>query len=199
MKKKNVRLAPPLGGWEVSVGFNNLLREFKPTLLFLSKFLAIYFILNIIYGIYVESYDTKADGITTWVSDQSVSFLSSIGYEASSLPVAYEPKVALYNQGTSVINIFEGCNGINIMILFLAFIVAVSGNFANMIWFIPAGFIFIHLANLGRIAFLFWVAQSKPDYLYFSHKYIFTAIIYTAVFLLWTIWVVRFSGLFRKH
>ena len=155
----------------------------------------IYFVGNILYGVYVESYGPKADGITWWVSEQTVSILDVLGYDASTNPVANDPKVALLNGSNTVVNMFEGCNGINIMILFMAFIFAFSGKKKDLLWFVPAGFLFIHLSNLARIVLLYWVAETKPDYMYFTHKYLFTTIIYAAIFFLWVIWVVRFSGL----
>jgi len=155
----------------------------------------IYFIGNILYGVYVESYGNEADGITWWVSRQTVSILHSFGYDSGTRPVDMDPKVALLNGSDTVVNMFEGCNGINIMILFMAFIVAFPGKRKDMLRFIPAGFLFIHLANLGRIILLYWVAETKPDYMYFTHKYLFTAIIYGAIFILWAIWVTRFSEL----
>jgi exosortase family protein XrtF len=175
-----------------------MFKEFRPSFLFLGKFLAIYFVFNIIYGIYVESYGSNADGITWWVSRQTTAILHTLGYEAGARPVASDPKVALLNGNDVVVNLFEGCNGINIMILFMAFIVAFSGKIRDMLWFIPAGFVFIHLANLGRIVLLYWVAETKPHYMYFTHKYLFTAIIYGAIFILWVIWVLKFSKLKLK-
>ncbi len=172
-----------------------MFKEFRPSFLFLGKFLAIYFVCSIIYGIYVESFGNQADAITWWVSDQTVSILYSLGYDAGTRPVESYPKVALLNGSNTVVNLFEGCNGINIMILFMAFVVAFSGKFKDMLWFIPAGFLFIHLANLGRIVLLYWVAETKPDYMYFTHKYLFTASIYGAIFFLWVVWVAKFSDL----
>ncbi len=48
-----------------------LIKEFKPALLFLLKFLGMYVILSIFYGIYVESFGTNPDTITIWVSQQT--------------------------------------------------------------------------------------------------------------------------------
>ena len=172
-----------------------MLKEFRPSFLFLGKFLAIYFVFNIIYGIYVESYGNKADGITWWVSGQTTSILHSLGYDAGTRAHDIDPKVVLLNGGDIVVNLFEGCNGINIMILFMAFIIAFSGKIKDMLWFIPAGFLFIHLANLARIVLLYWVYEDKPDYMYFTHKYLFTAVIYGAIFFLWVIWFTKFSNL----
>jgi len=176
-----------------------MFKEFRPSFLFLGKFLAIYFVFNIIYGIYIESYGNRPDGITRWVSTQTVSILKFSGYDAGSNDNSSRPTIGILNGRNNVINLFEGCNGINIMILFMAFIIAFSGKIKDMLWFIPGGFIFIHVANLGRIALLYWVAESKPNYMYFSHKYLFTAVIYGAIFLLWVVWVMWFSGLKFKR
>ena len=176
-----------------------MLKEFRPSFLFLGKFLAIYFVFNIIYGLYVESFGNRADDITWWVSNQTVSILHSLGFDAGTRPLESDPKVVLLNGSDVVVNMFEGCNGINIMILFMAFIVAFPGKIKVMLWFIPVGFLIIHLANLGRIVLLYWIAGAKPDYMYFTHKYLFTASIYGAIFILWVVWVAKFSNISQKR
>jgi exosortase/archaeosortase family protein len=62
-----------------------------------------------------------------------------------------------------------------------------------MFWFVPTGLLIIHVVNLARIGLLFFVAEYQPDFMYFTHKYFFTAILYIIIFLLWMIWVKRFS------
>ncbi len=79
------------------------------------------------------------------------------------------------------------------MIIYLSFLLAFGPYTKNMAWFAPAGVLAIHIANLARIVLLFWVTLYHPHYLYFLHKYLFTAIIYVAVFVLWIIWVSKFS------
>ncbi len=49
--------------------------------------------------------------------------------------------------------------------------------------------------NLARISLLFWVALYLPDLVYFVHKYLFTAILFVIVFVLWIVWVRKFSQL----
>ena len=89
-----------------------MFKEFRPSFLFLGKFLAIYIVCSIIYGIYVESFGNNADAITWWVSDQTVSILHALGYNAGTHPVETGSKVALLNGSDIVINLIEGCNGI---------------------------------------------------------------------------------------
>ena len=79
------------------------------------------------------------------------------------------------------------------MIIFVAFLFAFGPVNKSLFWFIPLGLLVIHLVNLSRITLLFWVSIYMTDYMYFMHKYFFTAILYVVVFVLWVYWVRKFS------
>ena len=170
-----------------------LLKEFKPALIFLGKFLALYFVGNILYGLYVESYDQQPDGITGVVTAQTSWLLNVIGYETHYGNVPGAPKIALSEAGEVVLNVYEGCNGINVMIVFISFLFAFGGPGKALSIFLPAGLLIIHLFNLLRIALLFVLAINDSRQFYYYHKYFFTAILYVVVFTLWALWVVRFN------
>ena len=76
-----------------------------------------------------------------------------------------------------------------VFILFFAFIFAFKGRWSDLLWFTPIGLVVIHLFNLGRLALLIHLSQSNSELFHFMHKYLFTLIIYAAVFLLWVVWV----------
>ncbi len=170
-----------------------MLKEFKPALLFVTKFLAIYFIGNILYGLYVESFDNRPDSATAIVTDQSVWCLKESGENVESSLDSDQPKVHILLNNKIVLSVFEGCNGLNVMIIFLAFLVAYGGSWKKMLWFVPLGLVAIHLANLGRIAMLYYIAHYHPNWMYFTHKFLFTGFIYAFVLLLWYWWVTRLS------
>ena len=71
-----------------------LIKEFKPALLFLLKFLGMYVILSIFYGIYVESFGTNPDLVTIWVSEQTSGILQWFNLDTSIYPRENVPKVA---------------------------------------------------------------------------------------------------------
>jgi exosortase family protein XrtF len=167
--------------------------DYKPALRFLGYFLGSYFVLNLIYGVWIESLGKNPDALTYLVSFQSGEVLDTFGYDASVVPNQTEPKVALMNYGQTVINVFEGCNGVNVFIVFFSFIVAFGGRINRMLWFIPVGIVVIHVSNLFRILFLFWLAEQGSTYFYYFHKYLFTAAIYAVVFVLWWIWIKNLS------
>lgn len=171
----------------------SLFKEFKPALYFLGKFLALYFAGNILYGLYVESYGDKPDGMTWWTSSQTSSLLKRMGYEADLGDVPGTRKVALIESGDVVLFVFEGCNGINVMIVFAAFLFAFGGRWKALTLFLAGGLVIIHLCNLLRIVLLYYLAESRATEFYYYHKYVFTATLYLVVFGLWALWVIRFN------
>ncbi len=171
-----------------------ILSEFKPALLFLGKFLAVYLVGNILYGLWIESYGTKPDPLTRIVTGQTSDMLASFGFATEVADNPARPTVFILTEGKVVISVFEGCNGLNVMIVFTAFILAFSGPFRNSIWFIPAGLALIYLLNLGRVGALYWMARFQPHYFYYFHKYFFTASLYAVVFLLWWIWIYKINA-----
>lgn len=171
-----------------------MLNDFKPALLFLSKFLAIYFAGNILYGIYVESCGNTPDVFTRNAAFQTTLLLKAFDGDVYAEINQRAPTVLIERPGMVVLNVYEGCNGLNVMIVFVAFLVAFGGPLKKMVWFTIIGLIIIHFANLGRLSLLYYVAQHFENYFYFVHKYFFTAILYLVVFMLWIIWAVRFNA-----
>lgn len=171
----------------------NLLKEFKPALIFLAKFLGVYLAGNIVYGVYVESYGEEPDAVTRWVTAQTSWVLNRTGYGTSFDDAEDAPRIALKEAGDVVLYVFEGCNGINVMIVFIAFLFAFGGPAKAMALFLPLGLLVIHFFNLLRISFLFYLSVTSSTQFYYYHKYFFTATLYFIVFGLWTFWVIRFN------
>jgi exosortase family protein XrtF len=167
--------------------------EFKPTILFLLKFVGIYVIGNIIYGLFITSFSPAPDPVTHQVSVQAASILRMLDYDLIVLDHQNKPTTSLVCNNKAVISIYEGCNGLNTAIVFVAFIVAFGPLNKSTAWFISVGLLIIHFTNLVRIVLLFLVSNQMPKYLYFTHKYLFTAIIYMVIFALWIIWTKFFS------
>ena len=100
-----------------------------------------------------------------------------------------EPIVLLKNQQRTMLRVFEGCNGLNVMIVFISFIIAFGGRAKQVIVFLVAGCVLLHIFNLLRIILLYFTASYRPSFFYYFHKYFFTAILYLVVFGLWFVWV----------
>lgn len=170
------------------------LKEFKPTILFLIKFVGLYLLGNVLYGAYVTAYDPRPDPVTHSVTAQVAEVLSTCGFSATIADRMTSPTTTLVYEERSVLSVYEGCNGLNAMIIFVAFVVAFGPLTKTVLWFIPTGLVIIHLLNLVRIGLLFFVSRYLPGAMYFTHKYFFTAFLYLVIFLLWVWWVKKFSA-----
>jgi len=168
-------------------------KEFKPTIFFLVRFLGFYIAGNLLYGLYITSYEPKPDPVTQWVTHQSSWVLTQMGWSTETVHHRMRPTTSVLYQSKAIVSVYEGCNGLNVMIIFSAFLVALGPIKKTLYWFLPAGLMIIHISNLLRIVFLFWVTLYLPDFLYFTHKYLFTAFIYLIVFVMWFVWVKKYT------
>ena len=170
---------------------NNLstsLKEFKPALRFLLVFIGVYIAGNVIYGVYVEWYKPLPDPVTRWVTTQSAILLTAFSEPVEAVVRPDYPHVLLTRNNETILSVFEGCNGINVMIVFASFLIAFGGKAKQILVFLLMGCLILHLANLLRLTLLYLTAIHRPLFFYYFHKYFFTAILYLVVFALWIQW-----------
>jgi exosortase family protein XrtF len=137
--------------------------------------------------------------MTNLVSKQCEAILNILDYKAEVLPHPNEPSMKLIVNGNYLARIVEGCNSISVIILFLSFIVAFSGQLKATFFYILFGSVLIYVVNLFRIVILSLGVYYYPEQSEVLHAVIFPAIIYGMVFLLWIFWVNRFSKLNKKN
>lgn len=174
-----------------------LLRQYKPFLLFLGKFFLSYLILTVLYQSYLGQFEVKnaeVDGFTKSVAKQTEWVLSIIDDQSYTMPHLLEPSVKLFYKNKYIARVVEGCNGLSVMILFVAFIIAFSGKFKNTLLFIIFGLVVIHVLNVIRIALLCMALYSYPQFEDVLHGGLFPLVIYGVVFILWVIWVNNYSS-----
>jgi len=175
-----------------------MITSVKPALRFLMIFLVTYVGLSLSYGLWIESVKNKADWLTWEVTRQVAELVSLKGNEVTLEPNPKAPTILVRNESRIVLEVFEGCNGVNVMIVFLSFVLAFGGtNKFRIGIFMLAGVILIHLANLLRLFALYSLALQNSKLFYYYHKFIFTASLYVMIFILWWVWINRWSGLRR--
>jgi exosortase family protein XrtF len=173
-------------------------KEFNPAFLFLLRFVAVYLAGNIAYGLYISSYGDHPDRVTSMVSGHTCVALSLLGEPVSPGAVKDAPKVAVLLDDKVIFNVYEGCNGVNVAIVFMAFVIAFKGPAVSTLIFVLTGLILIHMANLARLSLLYFVIRHFESGFFFFHKYLFTAILYAFVFILWYVWVIRYSDYSKR-
>ncbi len=165
-------------------------------MLFLGKFLLTYLLLTFVYQSYLAQFDVKkfeTDSLTQLVAQQTKDVMVIFDCDVRIAPNVKEPAVNLYYNKRSMARIIEGCNGVSVIILFVSFIIAFSGRIKPTILFIICGSLLIHILNVFRIALLCVLMYYYPKQQHFLHGVLFPLFIYGVVFMLWIIWVNKFS------
>jgi exosortase family protein XrtF len=164
-------------------------KDFRPALFFVFKFVLIYILGNMLYGLFIQAYRPGPDPVTELATRQTVHIVGWFTTDVSAESLATEPVVSVSHSGRIILRVFEGCSGLNVMIVFVAFLVAFGGQPRQMLIFGMVGIALIHVGNLARIVLLFYTASWWPMLFYYFHKYLFTACLYLLVFALWYVWI----------
>jgi exosortase family protein XrtF len=175
---------------------------YRPFLVFLLKFFAVYGGLTFLYQSYLSQYDSilafEVDAFTKSVAYQVQYVLSFLQYDCQLQLHESQASIKLIINGVYVSRVVEGCNALSVIILFAAFVVAFSGKWMRTIGFLLVGSVLIHLMNILRIAVLSVALLYYPGQESLLHGVVFPLIIYGFVFGLWVIWVNQFSNYARK-
>jgi len=171
----------------------------KAIILFLVRFFISYLVMVGLYSFYLSKTQEKetlysCSPITQKVANQTANTINLLGYKAAVEQHQDELSLKVMVNGNYVSRVIEGCNSVSIIILFLAFIIAFSGNILTTIIYGFIGSILIYITNIFRIAVLSIGILEYPKQQEVLHSLVFPAIIYGMVFLLWVIWVNKFSN-----
>jgi exosortase family protein XrtF len=173
-----------------------LIKQYKPFLIFLLGFFGSYLILVGLYKVYLSQYDVskfEPDGMTTVVSEQANWLTNLFGERSRIEQSALEPAYNAFINQKQVARIIEGCNALSVMILFSSFIIGFRGPIKNTLWYILFGVFLIHIFNVLRISLITLGLFYFPEHRKLLHDYLFPLFIYGVVFLLWLLWVNKFS------
>lgn len=180
----------------------NTFSQYKPFFAFLTKFILFYLVFAFVYKMYLNQYNAEnkeVDYFTEIVAKQTVEVLNLFAGESQYLPHPKEASLKVYLKGKYLARVVEGCNAISIMILFGAFIFAFSNKWKKTILYIVIGIGIIHLLNVLRIALLTYALYYYPEHEKLLHGTIFPLVIYGVVFVLWIMWITKFSGYVKKN
>lgn len=168
--------------------------QFKPFLIFISTFFAAYIVLTLLYKLYLNSFEpNEVDGITNLVGRNVEQLMQVFNCDIKIHKSLTASWVEVWYHKDYTVRIVEGCNAASVMILFVAFVLAFSGKWRVTLLFVILGAFFIYLLNVARITILIVLLFRFPEHDHFLHGTVFPLIIYGFVFLLWIIWVNKFS------
>jgi exosortase/archaeosortase family protein len=176
-----------------------------PVKSFLWKALLFFLIWELGYNIYLLPNRVIDKPLCTFVGNGTASFINFI--KGSNL--AYCKTVSEYvsNEGdlyladraivflgpNRLIGIADPCNGLNLLVLFIGFIVVYPSKVYLKLIYSAVGILAIMFLNIARCAGLGLIHNSYPSLTDFAHHYAFKIITYLAIFLMWY-WFVKLTN-----
>lgn len=149
------------------------------------------------YQKYLSQFDStifELDGFTHLVSNQTEQLMRFFNMDVYSMPNLQESSMKIWYNHKSIVRIVEGCNALSVIILFISFVLAFTGKWWHTILFLIIGALLIHILNVMRIALLIVLLYRYPAQGFIFHDIVFPLIIYGFVFVLWIVWVNKFSN-----
>lgn len=150
--------------------------------------------MSLVYKGYLLRFEEDSvDAITQFVSKNTEQLFKLFHGDFYMKEISNTSYIMLYYHQKAVARVIEGCNAINVIILFASFVVSFSGKWKATFFFIVGGSIFIYILNVFRIALLCLALDRFPEYQSLLHQVVFPLFIYGIVFILWVVWVNKFS------
>lgn len=170
-----------------------MLKDFKPVLGILLRFIIIYLVLLFGYQFYLNSFKAQGlDPFSRLIADHVVLVQNALNYPSRLYDDVPNEQMYFYVKDRTVTRMVEGCNAVSVTILFVAFVFAFYKG-AKTFVFIVAGVVALYIMNILRIAGLNIVTRDYSQYNKIAHDYVFPAIIYGSVVILWLIWIKFFA------
>jgi len=97
-----------------------------------------------------------------------------------------------------VVLVADECNGLELFVLYAGFIICFPGRIKFKLFFIPIGILLIYFVNVIREIILALNYKFFRESFEFNHKYTYVLVVYIFVFILWRIWIKKYSIIAEK-
>lgn len=170
-----------------------MVKDFKPILGILLRFVIIYLLLLLAYQCYLNYFISQGlDPYSRFIAQQVVSLQNYWGYPSALYDdIAYQ-QMWFFVKGKYVTRMVEGCNAISVIILFLSFVFAFYKGKKTFVYVI-LGTLFLSIINIVRVVGLNIINSDYINHNKTFHDYIFPSMVYGSVILLWLIWIKFFA------
>ncbi|WP_336689207.1 MULTISPECIES: exosortase family protein XrtF [unclassified Chryseobacterium] len=170
-----------------------MLKDFKPVLSILLRFIIIYMVLLLAYQFFLNSFQKEGlDPFSRMIAEQVRHIQNFMGFPTQLYNDIKGEQVYFYVRNEYPTRMVEGCNAVSVMILFVAFVFAFYKGKKTFV-FVVLGLILLYIINVLRIVGLNIVVLDYKAYSKTTHDYIFPAVIYGTVVVLWLVWIKFFA------
>lgn len=170
-----------------------MLKDFKPVLGILLRFIIIYLVLLFAYQFYLNTFKEQGlDPFSRMIANQVMLIQNKLNIPSALYDDVPRQQMYFHVRTGFATRMVEGCNAISVMILFVSFIFAFYKG-AKTFAFAGVSLLILYVMNIVRIVGLNIVSTDYKQYSKMTHDYVFPAVIYGSVVLLWLTWIKFFA------
>lgn len=170
-----------------------MLKDFKPVLKILLRFIIIYLVLLFAYQFYLNCFkEFGLDPYSRMIARQVMHVQNFLGYPSALYDDVPQQQIWFHVKTGFVTRMVEGCNAISVFILFVAFIFAFYKGLKTFV-FVGVSLVILYILNVLRIVGLNIVYSDYHQYGKMVHDYVFPSVIYGSVIAFWLIWIKFFA------
>lgn len=167
---------------------------------FLRNALIVFFVWKLVYLLFLLDDRVLDQPLTNHVGEGTAWFLNHCtpleGFSAIPMTKStlFEGQLKLMevsqvrHQGKDILLIADGCNGLELIVLYIGFILCFPSSIYKKIMFMVLGMVIIDLANIVRCGGLVFLKQYyEYDLFQFAHHYGFKITLYGIIFMMWVL------------
>jgi exosortase family protein XrtF len=94
---------------------------------------------------------------------------------------------SVYFHGKKIVGVYDGCNALELIILYIGFIICVPAMLSRKLFFIAGGVLLIFLVNILRCIGIAYLVQYYPQHADFAHHYVFVFVVYALIIAMWLV------------
>jgi exosortase/archaeosortase family protein len=146
---------------------------------FITKAIVIFIAWQLLYDLILQPSGIPDKALTQVVLSGTVQmlsvFYSSVQQVGNSILIGGKPSI----------NIEDACNGLELIALYLGYLIILPSNWKRMASYILIGVVAIYFLNIVRCSLLAYLFQHDISTANFAHKYAFKLVVYAFVFAGW--------------
>lgn len=167
---------------------------------FLVKALVFFLVWKFLYIVFLSDSKYIDYPLTTHVAEASTSFLNFVGdldnfttervliTDIIDGEMIEQMASQVFLDGSVVLNIADVCNGLELIVLYIGFIICMPSRFWRKAIYIVIGVLIIDIINILRCAGLICIREYFYIYFDFAHHYLFKAVVYAVTFIMWMVY-----------
>jgi exosortase/archaeosortase family protein len=141
-----------------------------------------------------RSVGVEASNVLNFLTNaNNFSSYSRVVKYTSEASVSFVTQQAIFFKGINIVSIENGCNGLELCVLYIGFIISLPAKIGRKLFFTFLGVIVIYLINIIRCAGIAWLYIYYPKHADFTHHYVFVFFVYAFIIGLWLVYTKKLT------